>query len=109
MMAWLGRCMTVLLNRPSIAMHLVTMPRALQAEQFSPAGAFYHWTHIAVQPKPVQQPHPPIWVAAATSPETFEWAGKHGFHLMVAPLLAPQLDELKEKIALYRQAYALAK
>lgn len=82
--------------------------RALREEQFSYAGAFYDWTNITVQPKPLQQPHPPIWVAAATSPETFEWAGKHGFHLMVAPLLAPQLGELKEKTALYQQAYAAA-
>jgi len=49
-------------------------------------------------PLPVQRPHPPIWVAAAMTPESFAWAGEQGFGLLVTPYamglenLAPLLD-----------------
>jgi natural product biosynthesis luciferase-like monooxygenase protein len=81
---------------------------ALRDEQFSYTGQFYHWDHITVQPQLLQQPHPPLWVAASLTPETFEWAGKRGFHLMVAPLLTPSVDELGEKVTLYKRARSQA-
>jgi alkanesulfonate monooxygenase SsuD/methylene tetrahydromethanopterin reductase-like flavin-dependent oxidoreductase (luciferase family) len=36
-----------------------------------------------VQPEPLQQPHPPLWVAA-TTPAAAERAGRHGAHLAAA-------------------------
>lgn len=48
----------------------------------------YHGTHfdldeVAVYPEPLQQPHPPLWVAA-TAPPGAERAGRHGAHLQAA-------------------------
>ena len=31
-------------------------------------GQFYAFTHLSVQPKPVQRPHPPIWIGGGTQP-----------------------------------------
>src|SRR5262249_18029847 len=35
---------------------------------------------VVVTPEPLQQPHPPLWVAA-TAPPAAERAGRHGAHL----------------------------
>ena len=32
--------------------------------------------NVPVLPKPVQRPHPPIWVGCARSEDSFRWAGK---------------------------------
>lgn len=36
-------------------------------------------------PLPVQRPHPPMWVTAAMTEESFRWAGREGHRLMVTP------------------------
>lgn len=77
---------------------------ALTRDRFAYTGSFYQFPELTVQPRPVQQAGPPIWVAAATTPETFQWAGHQGYHLMVAPLLTSRIEELSEKIALYERA-----
>jgi alkanesulfonate monooxygenase SsuD/methylene tetrahydromethanopterin reductase-like flavin-dependent oxidoreductase (luciferase family) len=44
-------------------------------------GVHYRFDGVPVRPKPLQRPHPPIWMACL-SPETFELAGRYGFHLL---------------------------
>jgi len=39
-------------------------------------------------PKPLQQPYPPIWVAAR-SPDTIAWALKRGYNLLTTPWRDP--------------------
>jgi alkanesulfonate monooxygenase SsuD/methylene tetrahydromethanopterin reductase-like flavin-dependent oxidoreductase (luciferase family) len=58
-------------------------------------------------PRPTQSPHPPVWVAASLSPESFEWIGRRGFNLMATNLLS-DAGYLKELIAIYRRAFAEA-
>lgn len=45
----------------------------------------------------------PVWVTAAGNPETFEQAGAGGYN-MLTHLLGQTVDELEEKIAIYRRA-----
>jgi natural product biosynthesis luciferase-like monooxygenase protein len=45
-------------------------------------GEFYDVDNIEVRPKPLQKPHPPIYMACL-SPETFEMAGRYGFNLLM--------------------------
>jgi len=59
---------------------------------------------IQTLPRPIQS-ELPVWVTAAGNPETFRMAGAKGFHVLTH-LLGQSLDELAEKIALYRQAWA---
>src|SRR5215471_7154309 len=49
------------------------------------SGEFYRYENVNILPKPVQRPHPPIWVGATRSEDTFRWAGEKGFHLMTLP------------------------
>lgn len=47
---------------------------------FSYKGRYYDLENIHVAPAPLQQPHPPLWVAATSAPAA-ERAGRHGAHL----------------------------
>lgn len=61
---------------------------------------------IAIRPRPIQR-ELPVWVTAANSPETFRFAGASGSNVLTH-LLGQSIDELKEKVAIYRQARAQA-
>ena len=58
---------------------------------------------VSIMPRPVQDKLP-VWLTAAGNPETFRMAGEHGANLLTH-LLGQTLEELKEKIAVYRQAW----
>ena len=57
---------------------------------------------IRIMPYPVQ-PELPIWMTAAGNPDTFRMAGEIGVNLLTH-LLGQDLQQLRAKIALYRQA-----
>jgi luciferase family oxidoreductase group 1 len=44
-------------------------------------GEHFRFHDVPVRPKPMQVPHPPIWMAAL-SPESFEIAGRYGLNLL---------------------------
>jgi alkanesulfonate monooxygenase SsuD/methylene tetrahydromethanopterin reductase-like flavin-dependent oxidoreductase (luciferase family) len=67
-------------------------------------GGFVSFPPLSIRPRPRQRPVPPLWVAAATTPATFTWAGREGFNLMVAPMLSADRRSLSEKIDLYLSA-----
>lgn len=71
-------------------------------------GQFFQCQNLRVLPKPVQRPHPPIWVGAARSEDSFRWAGANGFDLMTLPDLYPELDVLRGFIKTYREALSAA-
>jgi alkanesulfonate monooxygenase SsuD/methylene tetrahydromethanopterin reductase-like flavin-dependent oxidoreductase (luciferase family) len=58
----------------------------------------------SVVPKPLQQPHPPLWMACA-SPDSHEVAGRHGLGLLSFAIMVP-LDEVARRVDLYRRAIA---
>jgi len=58
---------------------------------------------VRVYPRPIQQ-ELPVWVTAAGNPETFKTAGRIGANLLTH-LLGQSVEELKQKIALYHQAW----
>ncbi len=48
-------------------------------EQFAFNGKFYQLPMVNIWPKPVQRPHPPIWVPGNASPSTWEFVTKHDY------------------------------
>jgi natural product biosynthesis luciferase-like monooxygenase protein len=66
-------------------------------------GRANHYSDLRVLPRPVQQPHPPIWVGASRSEDSYRWAGERGYNLMTLPYLIPP-DVLKPRIQIYRDA-----
>ncbi len=69
-------------------------------EHVDHAGAYFHVKGIRLLPRPVQRPHPPIWVGASRTPDTFAWAGRQGFHVMVLPYMMTPAD-MKERLDIY--------
>ncbi len=68
------------------------------------SSELFDYHDINVLPKPVQRPHPPIWVGAAKSEDTFQWAGKNGYNLMTLPYMYPTPDFLAHNVGVYRNA-----
>jgi alkanesulfonate monooxygenase SsuD/methylene tetrahydromethanopterin reductase-like flavin-dependent oxidoreductase (luciferase family) len=62
---------------------------------------------VTMLPRPYQQPHPPIYVASATSPESCAAAGRAGYHLQAVPTVISR-EKLREMLAAYREARASA-
>ncbi|MET7393989.1 LLM class flavin-dependent oxidoreductase [Dactylosporangium sp. NPDC005572] len=65
-----------------------------------------HWLvpDVGVYPRPVQKPHPPIWVAS-TSLEGYLSAAQGGYHLLGMTMLKG-LDAVAEDIAAYKAELA---
>jgi len=47
-------------------------------------GKYFSFENVEVLPKPLQQPHPPMWVAAY-APTAIEWAAQQGYSIMLDP------------------------
>ena len=60
---------------------------------------------VRLMPRVVQKPHPPIWIAAISAEESFLYAAKNGFHLMIVPY-AGKPGLLQEYVKLYRKVWA---
>jgi alkanesulfonate monooxygenase SsuD/methylene tetrahydromethanopterin reductase-like flavin-dependent oxidoreductase (luciferase family) len=89
-------------SRARFAEALDILVGAWTREPFSYQGRFFQVADIAVVPKPLQQPHPPIFVAAG-SPETYPATGQRGLGLLVPGHVQP-LAALREHVAAYREA-----
>jgi alkanesulfonate monooxygenase SsuD/methylene tetrahydromethanopterin reductase-like flavin-dependent oxidoreductase (luciferase family) len=48
--------------------------RAWTEDVFSFQGQFHSYEDVSIWPRPVQQPHPPVWVPVTGSKESIEWA-----------------------------------
>ncbi len=69
-------------------------------ERFSYEGKYFRAQDLTVIPRPVQQPYPPVRIAA-NSPDTFPFAARWQFPIFATPLINPP-DKLKEGLAVYR-------
>jgi alkanesulfonate monooxygenase SsuD/methylene tetrahydromethanopterin reductase-like flavin-dependent oxidoreductase (luciferase family) len=71
--------------------------RAWAEEVFSFEGRFWRYHDVAIWPRPVQQPHPPVWIPVTGSKETIEWAARH--NLPITPGLGHR--GLREDVVRY--------
>jgi alkanesulfonate monooxygenase SsuD/methylene tetrahydromethanopterin reductase-like flavin-dependent oxidoreductase (luciferase family) len=69
-------------------------------------GEFYRYDDVDILPKPLQRPHPRMWVAATRTEETFRYAGANGFDLMTVPFVHPSTDALRGLVKMYRDELA---
>jgi len=78
--------------------------RAWTEEIFSYTGRFWSYEDVAIWPRPVQQPHPPVWVPVTGSKETIEWAGRHD--VPITPGLVPTRGLREDIIRYYARCLA---
>lgn len=83
--------------RERVASVFETVPR-IWAGDLSASGG------VSVVPKPLQQPHPPLWQAAST-PGSFEEAGRRGVGVL-GTTLWESLERVARLVDVYRQAAA---
>ncbi len=57
---------------------------AWSQERLTHHGEHFHFDSVEVLPKPLQQPHPPVWMAA-TSESAIDWAASRGFSILMDP------------------------
>lgn len=65
-------------------------------------GKHYQVEDLCVRPKPLQRPHPPIYMACL-SPETFRIAGRYGFNILMSAAFGLSPEMAKQGIEEYRQ------
>ncbi len=75
---------------------MLPVVKALWAGDYAHDGEYWSFPTATSVPKPVQTPHPPVWVAAR-APITFDYAVKHGCNILSWPLTRPF-----EEVELYR-------
>ena len=68
-------------------------------------GRHYQFESVNVVPKPLQQPGPPLHIAA-NSPSTAEFAGRRGLRLLMAAPIHPWPDDFLTHLGLYRDSAA---
>jgi alkanesulfonate monooxygenase SsuD/methylene tetrahydromethanopterin reductase-like flavin-dependent oxidoreductase (luciferase family) len=69
--------------------------------RFSHQGKHWNFHNVVVEPRPVQQPHPPFWMGAG-SPEGISRAGSEGYNLLLDQI-AP-IELCIDRVARYRAA-----
>jgi alkanesulfonate monooxygenase SsuD/methylene tetrahydromethanopterin reductase-like flavin-dependent oxidoreductase (luciferase family) len=74
---------------------------AWKVGRFSFAGKYWQFEEIEVLPKPLQQPQPPVWLAAS-SPEAIERAAAGGYSILMDPHASNA--DIGRKRALYGEA-----
>jgi natural product biosynthesis luciferase-like monooxygenase protein len=81
--------------------------KAWSDEPVTFAGKFRSLKDVNVIPKPVQRPHPPIYVACVMTPDSFEFTGANGYNLMYVPYVSSPADSIV-RVQSYRESLAKA-
>ena len=89
-------------TRPSHEAAIKTVVGMWREEYYEEHSEFIDFPTRMVMPKPVQDPHPPAWMAA-TSPSSAEMAGKMGLGLLSFTIMQP-IEMMAERITAYKAA-----
>jgi natural product biosynthesis luciferase-like monooxygenase protein len=91
-------------NRKEVMLgHIETVRKLWRGEPVALQGGAGNQLAVKIYPRPVQ-PELPIWITAAGAPDTFQVAGEIGANLLTH-LLGQTIEELSEKIKLYRKSW----
>jgi alkanesulfonate monooxygenase SsuD/methylene tetrahydromethanopterin reductase-like flavin-dependent oxidoreductase (luciferase family) len=71
------------------------------SDRASHKGDFWSFDELTLYPRPIQRPHPPIWVAG-TSAEGLGWAGRQGYHIMTVGHPHPP-EKVRPGVAAWKQ------
>lgn len=82
--------------------HIETVKKLWRGERVSVKSGSGEMIEVSTLPRPVQA-EPPIWLTAAGNVATFEAAGKLGANILTN-MLGQSVDDLKTKLAAYREA-----
>jgi alkanesulfonate monooxygenase SsuD/methylene tetrahydromethanopterin reductase-like flavin-dependent oxidoreductase (luciferase family) len=86
---------------------LEIVPRMWTEDPFEYQGRFVTVPPRSILPKPLQKPHPPMWMAA-TSPQSWEIAGHNGIGILGLTIFV-SVPQLQDRVRAYREALKQAK
>ncbi len=90
-------------SRPQLAEMLRMLPRMWNDERFSWNSDLIKVPELNVIPKPLQQPHPGLWMTGS-SPEAFQMAGELGVGALATTMLWPADPAIAYLSSVYRAA-----
>jgi alkanesulfonate monooxygenase SsuD/methylene tetrahydromethanopterin reductase-like flavin-dependent oxidoreductase (luciferase family) len=88
-------------SRPMWEEAVRMIPQMWQTDTFSFEGKYFSVPPRNVLPKPIQKPHPPMWMAC-TQPDSFKIAGERGLGALSFGFIAPGVME--SNMGVYREA-----
>ena len=81
---------------------LDVITRAWTERNFDHEGQFWTFRNVNIYPRPVQQPHPPLYVASSGSPDTVFSVARRGLPILQGDdLLSPR--KAGERFGIYRE------
>ncbi len=86
---------------------LAVIHKCWTLDRFSHHGRYFDFDDISVRPKPLQDPHPPIYMACLST-ASFEAAGRLGHDVLMSTVFGLRPAEARRGIAAYRRARAAA-
>ena len=86
---------------------LEMIPRMWTEDPFAHDGKYVKVPSRSIVPKPLQKPHPPLWMAA-TSPTSWELAGQNGIGILGLTIFV-SVPQLEDRVRAYRAALKNAK
>lgn len=81
--------------------HEIIMKAWTQPGPFEYYGEHYKLRYVNLWPKPLQKPHPPVWIPGAGSIETMEFVARRRYAYMGIPYFA--IDFFKKNYAMFRE------
>jgi alkanesulfonate monooxygenase SsuD/methylene tetrahydromethanopterin reductase-like flavin-dependent oxidoreductase (luciferase family) len=69
---------------PVFREHVQVVLEAWRHERLTFHGRYCHFDDVEVLPKPLQQPHPPVWLAAS-SEDAVVWCARNGYSILMDP------------------------
>lgn len=80
---------------------LALLERLLTQSHVSSDTDAYRFAELTITPRPLQQPLPPVWIAAVT-PEAVYHSARRGYHVMTTPLRSPFEDAKRQAESFHR-------
>ncbi len=74
-------------------------------ERVTIKGKYWNLDDVRLMPRVAQKPHPPVWVAAISAEESFAYAARNGFNVMIVPY-AGKPGQLQDFVKMYRRIWA---
>jgi alkanesulfonate monooxygenase SsuD/methylene tetrahydromethanopterin reductase-like flavin-dependent oxidoreductase (luciferase family) len=68
--------------------------------RFSHHGKRWHYDNVVVEPSPIQQPHPPLWLGAGSA-QSIQRAAREGYNLLLDQIAPIAL--IIERVRIFRQ------
>ncbi len=83
--------------------HVDIVLQAWRNERINYHGEHWNFDDVEVLPKPVQAPHPPVWLASSSA-DSVRWSAEHGYAILMDPHCSHA--DLAAKKQMYTQVLA---